>query len=463
MNLDTPSSKKKEVLRWTLFALLGLFLGFLLTHTSANLGAGSDIPLWLTFPFIILLLSIAVVPIAWPHWWHKNYPNVALFLGGIVTAVYQFGVQGGNHKLLQTAHEYTSFLALVGGLFFVASCIKLDFRGRGTAYSNTLLLGFGAIIANILGTTGASLLLIRPFIKLNSDRIQPLHIVFFIIIVSNCGGVLTPVGDPPLYLGYLKGVPFTWTFENLWSSWLLVVGTSLIGFFIFDKYFAHTTAVLTGENKIQYRINGKIGLISLVLMTAAVFIDPILWSLFSFDHFPMTALAQVAIAWVCFTLTKTEIKIFNHFSFEPFKEVAIIFIGIFATMIPALDYLSANASNLALNSAEAFYYGTGLLSALLDNAPTYLNFLQLAVGPNQINQNTITALLSSSSGVNILKAISSGAVFFGALTYIGNGPNFMVRSLSESIGVRTPTFFGYLLRAVLILGPILLLHSLLMF
>lgn len=431
------TSNNRDRINWTLSALIGAILGILLLQTPlANLST----------------------PV--PHWWHDNYPNVSLFLGGFVAALYGFGYEVGPHKLLHAGHEYLSFLALIGGLFFVASCIMLDIKGKGTPLKNTLLLGFGAVISNLLGTTGASMLLIRPFIKLNRARIQPLHIVFFIIIISNCGGALTPIGDPPLYLGYLKGVPFNWTLTNLFNSWLIVNLPLLAVYFIFDKFFAKQIPEKGPESKIEFKVYGKLGVTCLALMIAAVFIDPILYRKFNFTSFPVSAPVQILIASCCFIFTKKEIKRFNEFTFEPFKEISLIFAGIFITMIPALDYLAFHGASLGLNSAKTFYYGAGVLSAFLDNAPTYLNFLQIAIGPKDIDPVTINSLIASPSGNHLLVAISTGAVFFGALTYIGNGPNFMVRSISESIGVKAPSFFGYFLRALLILGPILVLHSL---
>lgn len=458
MLTETPANHSKEAGKWILSTIIGALSGFLLLKTSLSL-TPDQIPLWLTFPFISLLLAIAITPLVRPDWWHHNYPNVSLFLGGFVLSIYGLGYELGPGKIAHAGYEYLSFLALIGGLFFVASCIMLDVKGKGSPLLNTALLGFGAVISNLLGTTGASMLLIRPFIKLNRQRIQPVHIVFFIIIVSNCGGALTPVGDPPLYLGYLKGVPFNWTLNNLFHSWAFMVGSLLFAYFIFDRFIARQIERTEAEENISFRVYGKPGLICLFLMIAAVFIDPILSRQFGYSGFPISAPVQILIAASCFFITKKEIKRFNEFTFEPFKEIALIFAGIFATMIPALDYLAAHGASLGLNNAKTFYYGSGLLSAFLDNAPTYLNFLQIAIGPTEINHQSIATQLSTEFGNHLLVAISTGAVFFGALTYIGNGPNFMVRSISESIGVKTPSFFGYFLKAACILGPLLVIHS----
>jgi len=404
------------------------------------------------------------MPLLKPKWWHSNYPNVSLFLAGLIACLYSFGYAEGNAKLLHSGLEYLSFIALIGGLFFVASCIKVRVTGSGRPTINTLLLAFGAILANVLGTTGASMLLIRPFIKINQHRIRPLHIVFFIIIVSNCGGALTPIGDPPLYLGYLKGVPFTWTLLHLWPSWLVVVSSLLLMYLCYDFFYVDKRKnYLHLPKHLKISIEGKLGLISLLLMILAVFIDPLASSLFDLKHIPLTAPTQILIATYCFLKTKPEIKTFNTFSFEPFKEVSLLFIGIFITMIPALDYLSAHGPTLGINSPMTYFWGSGSLSAVLDNAPTYLNFLQIAIGEHEINAQTIAVLISTEVGNLILIAISSGAVFFGALSYIGNGPNFMVRSISEAQGIKTPSFFGYIFRASCILLPILILHALIFF
>ena len=461
MNSGNKShSRKKDTVNWILSIFAGALLGFMLVQADMHLGP--EVPIWLTFPFLLLLLSIAVTPLVNPHWWHQNYPNVSLFLGGFVASIYSAGYENGVHKLIHSGHEYLSFLALVGGLFIVASCIKFEISGKGRPLLNSAILAFGAVISNFLGTTGASMLLIRPFIKLNQGRVQSWHILFFIMIVSNCGGALTPIGDPHLYLGYLKGVPFFWTLEQFWESWIFVVGSLLVLFYLYDHFLVEKQ-YKADRKKTNIRISGNIGLVSLALMIAAIFIDPILARSFDFKSLPVTAIVQIAIAATCYIFTNREIKKFNEFSFEPFKEVALIFAGIFATMIPALDYLAAHGESFGIVTARSFYFGSGILSAFLDNAPTYLNFLQVAIGPNEINRESLAVLIADTNSNHILMAISTGAVFFGALTYIGNGPNFMVRSISENVGVKTFSFFGYLIRALCVLGPILIIHALLLF
>jgi Na+/H+ antiporter NhaD/arsenite permease-like protein len=465
---------------------LGAFIAFLFPG-QIN-GHGVDIPLWLLAPFALLLGSIALMPFISVRIWHRHYADFALFLGGVVTAYYLIAFSGapghghtlsyGSEKVLHAALEYYSFIALVGGLFVVSGGILIDLRGRGGPKINTSLLMAGAIIANIVGTTGASMLLIRPFMRVNKGRLRPMHIVFFIFVVSNCGGLLTPIGDPPLYLGFLKGVPFLWPSYTLWPSWILTVGLLLGVFYIFDLRVGPArmdagppvaqepeAAMLTAAEIHEPRglsIRGTVGLVCLALMIAGVFIDPLLAAVAGIHGIPVGPTFQILVAIAAYRLSPVIILAENDFSFGPVKEVGILFLGIFATMVPALAYLSTHGQQLGLTSTTAFYFGTGLLSAVLDNAPTYLNFFQIAYGPEEITAAGIPAFLANETGNNLLAAVASGAVFFGAMTYIGNGPNFMVKAIAESAAVRMPSFFGYTLRACLILLPILILHWLLL-
>jgi Na+/H+ antiporter NhaD/arsenite permease-like protein len=446
------------------------------------------IPLWLLAPFALLLASIAVMPFISVRIWHRHYADFALFLGASVTAYYLVAFSTplhsggwltyGQDKVLHALLEYYSFIALVGGLFVVSGGILVDLRGRGGPGINTALLAAGAVIANIVGTTGASMLLIRPYMRVNKGRLRPMHIVLFIFIVSNCGGLLTPVGDPPLYLGYLKGVPFTWPTLTLWPSWLLTVGLLLVVFFVYDMRVGpaktqagppvalEPEAAMLATAEIQeprgLRIEGRVGLICLVLMIGGVFIDPLLNSGFGIHGIPVGPTFQILVAVAAYQFSPRIILAENDFSFGPVKEVGILFLGIFATMVPALAYLSIHGQQLGLTSPTTFYFGTGILSAVLDNAPTYLNFFQIAYGPEEITAAGIIPFLANPDGEALLAAIATGAVFFGAMTYIGNGPNFMVKAIAESSAVRMPSFFGYTLLACIILLPILVLHWLLL-
>jgi Na+/H+ antiporter NhaD/arsenite permease-like protein len=452
---------------------VGGVIGFVLSRAVPPVfaAAGPVIPMWLVGPFVALLGCIALVPFISSRFWHTHYPDFSFLLGSLVTAYYLSafstapgnGMSYGAEKMLHAGEEFYAFIALVGGLYVVSGGILVDVRGRGRPLLNTLLLAVGAVISNVVGTTGASMLLIRPFMRLNQGRLTPMHIVFFIFIVSNCGGSLTPIGDPPLYLGYLKGVPFVWTIEHLWLDWVFVVGALLGVFFVADTWFARTSGTVAepmGGRGVSVR--GRAGLVCLVLMLVGVFIPVMLKGSIGAPLAMFTgATFQIAVAIGSYVLAPRDILATNSFNFGPVKEVGLLFAGIFATMVPALGYLAKHGAEIGVDTPTAFYFGTGVLSGVLDNAPTYLSFLQIAFGDIEVNRTTIAEFLSEPQGIITLDAISTGAVFFGAMTYIGNGPNFMVKSMAEAAGAKMPGFFGYLLRAVLVLLPILILHWLL--
>lgn len=449
-------------------AIAGVTLAFAMPAVLEN--GHTVVPIWLVAPFVLLLLSIALMPFISERIWHHHFPDFSFFLGTLVLAYYivaygkpdASGHSFGWHAIHHTGLEYFCFIALIGGLYVASGGIVIDTRGRATPMFNTLLLAAGAVICNVVGTTGASVLLIRPFIRSNKGRITPLHVVFFIFIVSNCGGTLTPIGDPPLFLGYIKGVPFAWTLINLWKPWLLVVGVLLAMFYIYDlrvqKRLPKDVEEATHADGHGFKIRGGMGFIALALIVAAIFIDPFLSRNLNI-HLPVPVgpFIQIAVAIIALKLAPKANHEANGFSLFPVKEVGLLFVGIFLTMMPALAYLSANAPSWGITSPTAYYFLTGGLSAGLDNAPTYLSFLQIAFGETQVNQETIAVFLQNREGVLTLEAISLGAVFFGAMTYIGNGPNFMVRSIANSSGVTMPSFFGYIMWAALILLPVLVL------
>jgi Na+/H+ antiporter NhaD/arsenite permease-like protein len=466
---------------WVISALAGLALGALLGLLVPGVytAAGHPVtPLWLVAPFVLLLASIALMPFINAHFWHLHYPDVALLLGGLTTGYYLLAYgRHGAHDMLHAGVEYYSFIALVGGLFVVSGGILVDIRGYAGPFKNTVILAVGAVLANIVGTTGASMLLIRPFMRINRGRLMPIHIVFFIFIVSNCGGSLTPIGDPPLYLGFLKGVPFSWTLTHLWKDWIFVIGALLILFYSVDRFYIAKPAEPTFAPLPTYdeagnlmeaevhakpglRLGGPVGIVALLLMIAGVFIDPAIhkWGPAPLHAFPLGATFQICVALAAYFLANPTILRQNDFNFGPVKEVGLLFLGIFATMVPALAYLAHHGKDLGIDSPTAFYFGSGALSSFLDNAPTYLNFLQLALGDAEMSKANVLALIHTHEGVLVLQAISTGAVFFGAMTYIGNGPNFMVKAIAEAEGVRMPSFISYVLLAVLLLLPILVLH-----
>jgi Na+/H+ antiporter NhaD/arsenite permease-like protein len=428
---------------------------------------------WFITPFIIVLLSIAVMPFIDKNWWEKNYPLVVFSLGFVVVFYYAFSLHN-SPRLFLTSYEYLSFISLIGSLFVVSGGIHVRLRGKSTPIGNVALLATGAVVANILGTTGASMLLIRPFLRINKYRIKGYHVVFFIFIVSNIGGALTPIGDPPLFLGFLKGVPFFWIITHVSTIWILTIGMILFVFYVMDVYNFRKESIKvkkSAEEIDEPEVSGLHNIIFLLIIIAAVFIES-----------PAPLMLREVIMWgaalAAFLTTKKEIHQKYDFDFVPLKEVAILFAGIFATMIPALDWLKLNATNIGIVTPGQYFWGSGILSSVLDNVPTYLNFLTAAFGLHGANVDNVQHMslvlgLTTPSAAGLpnplhagameitsqtwryVQAISISAVFFGASTYIGNGPNFMVKSIAEQAGVRCPSFFGYIFKYSLpILIPI---------
>jgi Na+/H+ antiporter NhaD/arsenite permease-like protein len=412
-------------------------------------------------PFVLLLACIALGPLVNADGWGRHYPKVALGLGAITLGYYLIGLRANSH-VLSVAHEYVSFIILIGSLFVVSGGIHLTVKGDATPWENVRFLLIGGIAANLLGTTGASMLLIRPWIRMNKYRVSPYHIVFFIFVVSNVGGCLTPIGDPPLFLGYLKGVPFWWVVEHGWPMWLTGMGFLLATFFAVDQINYRTVPKIVrtlAEPRDTYQFSGLHNVLFLGMILGAVFVNHPL--------FLREGLMLAAAAGSWFTTRKT-IHQSNEFNFHPIKEVAILFAGIFATMMPALDWLQANAATSAQKlggfAPDMFYWGSGVLSSVLDNAPTYLSFLSAASGDAITDPAKIAALTDDPTFGGLLLAISIGSVFFGANTYIGNGPNFMVKSIADQQKVATPTFMGYVFKFTLpVMLPMLVLVWLLFF
>ena len=409
-------------------------------------------------PFAVLLLSIAVMPFIHKHWWEHHYPKVAAGLG-LITVIYYIAVLKSGSRMLHVAHEYISFIALIGSLFVVSGGIHIRVKGEAKPWINCLFLFIGAVLANFIGTTGASMLLIRPWIRMNKYRITAFHIVFFIFIVSNVGGCLTPIGDPPLFLGYLKGVPFWWVIEHCWEAWLVAVFGMIGIFYLLDQgnFLRASLAVREKETAHEtWTFDGLRNLAFLAVVLVAVFLR---------NPPGLSEALMIAAAVGSYFLTPKPIHEANDFNFAPIKEVAWLFLGIFATMVPALDYLEIHATDLGLDTEMKFFWLTGSLSAVLDNAPTYLTFLAAAMGRHHLSLNSpddVHTFLAQHD--HELIAISLGAVFFGAMTYIGNGPNFMVKAISEQAKVKTPGFFAYLFKYALpILLPFFAIVSVLFF
>jgi Na+/H+ antiporter NhaD/arsenite permease-like protein len=431
----------------------------------ASAASSQVIPLWLCIPFALLLLLIAVMPLAphkVKHLWERFYPVVSIALGLSIALHYVFRIDGGGVTLAHTMHEYFSFMALIGSLYIVAGGIHIRVAGELTPAGNVIYLLVGAVLANFIGTTGASMVMIRAYINTNRVRISAYHIVFFIFVVSNCGGALTPIGDPPLFLGFLRGVPFFWLIDHVVGTWLITIGAILAVFYVIDRhcYMKVSAAVRREiEEPDTWRFDGGANVLFLGAIIGAVFLP---------ETYFIREIVMLGAAAGSYFTTKKEVHESNKFGFGPIKEVAFLFVGIFATMMPALGYLGQNGDKIGLTKPQEYYIGTGTLSAVLDNAPTYLNFLKLA----EVNAMAMDPEAFAEVGDDekaavrvvldkypwMVVAVSLGAVFFGAMTYIGNGPNFMVKSIAEEAGVKVPSFLGYLFKfSIPILLPILLI------
>jgi Na+/H+ antiporter NhaD/arsenite permease-like protein len=397
------------------------------------------LPLYTVVPFVAMLLAIAVCPLWVSHWWESNRNKLVLacVLGVPVVGLY---AARGPHVLLETAEEYVSFMLLLSALYVIAGGTRLSGDLEATPLVNTTFLAAGSVLASFLGTTGASMVLIRPVLQTNGQRTRMTHtVVFFIFLVSNVGGLLTPLGDPPLFLGYLRGVPFTWTFR-LVPHWLFTVGLLLLVYFIWDSVaygWEPARAIVRDEaERRPLRLQGTQNFVWLAGVVLAV----------ALLHAPWREASILVLAGLSLWLTPREVHRENEFSAGPMIEVAVLFFGIFLTMIPAFDILRSRGGELAVVKPWQFFWAAGLLSSFLDNAPTYLTFLALAQG---------LRLADEVVGVPhaILAAISVGAVFMGANTYIGNAPNFMVKAIAEASRVRMPSFFGYMVYSGSILLP----------
>jgi len=387
-----------------------------------------------------MLLAIAIFPLWLPHWWEHN-PNkllVALVLGLPIFVLY---LRRDPGALLDTGEEYLSFIILLAGLFVISGGIQLRGDLVATPLTNTGFLAVGSLMASLVGTTGASMLLIRALLQTNRARTRVSHtVVFFIFTVSNIGGMLTPLGDPPLFLGYLRGVPFAWTLR-LWPHWLSMTATLLLVYFIWDTalYVREPAAALRRDRveRERLRLRGAANAVGLVGVVLAVVVLKA----------PFREGVIAALTGLSWWTTSPEVRRANGFTTYPIVEVVVLFFGIFLTMIPALELLRTRGGELGVRRAWQFFWATGALSSFLDNAPTYLTFLALGQS---------LRLGAEVVGVphTILAAISVGAVAMGANTYIGNAPNFMVKSIAEEAGVRMPSFFGYMLYSGLVLLPL---------
>ena len=438
-----------------------------------------DLPLASVLPFGLLLLGIAVFPLVAPHWWehNKNRAIVAAVLA-VPVAVYLLATGGseGLHVLIEKAEEYVAFIVLLTALFVISGGIYVQGSFSGTPLVNSAVLALGAVLANFIGTTGASMVLIRPLLRANASRRHKTHIViFFIFVVSNCGGLLTPLGDPPLFLGFLKGVPFEWTL-GLWKQWMVANVLLLIVFNIWDQIALNREEKATAGSlldKVQehepFRLIGATNIAFLAGVVVVIY-SAGRWSW----PFGIAEACMAALTVLSYLTTPPSNRERNRFGFGPIIEVAVLFAGIFVTMAPALLILNAwgqgqrevFGAGFGLSEPWQFFWATGILSSFLDNAPTYLTFSATAGGLKGIaTEGRFLAefLAQGEAAQMLLAAISCGAVFMGANSYIGNGPNFMVKAIAEENGVRMPGFFAYMAYSGAILVPIFIVITLMFF
>jgi len=409
---------------------------------------GPSLSLWAVVPFAGLLLSIALLPLRAPHFWenHKNKALVA-FLWSLPIAI--FFLFQAPHELILSMKDYSSFLLLLTALFIISGGIVLKGDLKATPEVNTLFLLIGAVLANFIGTTGASMLLIRPLLQTNSERRRTVHIpIFFIFLVSNIGGSLTPLGDPPLFMGLIKGVPFFWTL-GLFPMWAVMVGGVLLMFYLFDsaQYRKEECRDLIRDRRrvVPLHMTGTINFLWIAGVIAGMFLS-----------FPRREGVFILMSVMSLLTTKRQCRTDNKFNYNPILEVAILFAGIFVTMVPALLILNARGADLGITKPWHFFWATGSLSSFLDNTPTYLAFFSLGQG---LGLNGDVLGIPSI----FLKAISAGAVFMGANSYIGNGPNFMVKVIAEEYKLKMPSFFGYMAYSFAILIPLYIVVTLVFF
>ena len=445
---------------------------------------GAKLPLWSIIPFVGILLSIAILPLVFDSHFLVHHGGKMSLVWALVFAIPYLAVFKGE-AFYDILHiyllDYIPFIILLWGLFTVAGGILVRGTLRGTPVVNTLLLLFGTVIASWVGTTGASMLLIRPLIRANEYRKNKIHlIVFFIFLVSNIGGSLTPIGDPPLFLGFLRGVPFFWTTTALLPHMLFISVILIALFFIIDTFFFKREGGTVPDDGVKepLRVDGLfnlvflLGIIGAVLMSGKIkedwgevniFSVHVLWA----NIVRELLIVAMGVFSLLFTPFSGELRKTNEFSWEPIEEVAKVFAGIFMTIIPALAILKAGEKGAlagligAMQEQFHYFWTTGILSSFLDNAPTYLTFFNTALGKLHLTEADVPIILTGQltephhlEFIRLLTAISVGAVFMGANTYIGNAPNFMVKAIAEQSGIRMPSFFGYMLWSVVILFPL---------
>ena len=436
---------------------------------------GPALALWSVLPFAALLLAIAVLPLCAAHWWEDNRNKaIVAAVASVPVVLYlvlAFGAAGAA-ELAHKWHEYSAFILLLGALFVITGGVHVGGSLSGTPLVNTGMLAIGAVIANLIGTTGASVLLIRPLLRANAARERKVHlVVFFIFVVSNCGGLLTPLGDPPLFLGFLHGVPFFWTLHLL--PHLALTATLLLGlFFVIDTRLSRREPPRPPRPPDPLRLEGTLNLLWLAGILGAVLLSG-LWKPGAIEfaglHLGIQNLVRdviiITMGLASLRFTRPQTRQANDFSWGPIREVALLFVGIFVTIVPALLMLKAGVEGPLrmlvgnVTTPDQYFWATGALSSFLDNAPTYLAFFNSQLGqffPTLAEPEAVRELIATRG--KFLEAVAAGAVLMGANTYIGNAPNFMVKSIAEEAGVAMPSFLGYILRwALPILIPIFVL------
>lgn len=418
---------------------------------------------WLLIPFGTMLLTIAVAPLLLPRIWENNLTKfIFTALISIPTAIILFKHNLEEHLFEQLFNDYLPFIILLGTMFIVTGGIRIRYNAIGTPTINAVIMIVGYILASFIGTTGAAMLLIRPLIEINRERSHKTHtILFFIALVANCGGILSPLGDPPLFMLYLRGASFGW-FQGLYPEWATTGAILILIYYIYDRYlFRHKEFIgvrrSSSDEEIDENFTFSVGgavnimLLAAIVMCVAIVNESRIPAMSKPDASPLLRNAReiilILIAVASLLFTSRRLRRENHFSWQPIGEVAILFIGIFTTMTPALLFLNANAASLGISEPWQFYYASGAFSSILDNAPTAIAFHTVAKALPMAADATIVAGIPQT----LLTAISLGAVFFGSMTYIGNGPNFMVKSIAEREGITMPSFFGYIFKFSLII------------
>ena len=477
------------IISFSFFLLISLVPNFALASTSEGVVLGQILPIWSILPFIGILLSIALFPLAAPHFWHDHFGKVAAFWA-LAFALPFLWVHGAvaRHEILQIILiDYIPFIILLWGLFTISGGIVVKGSLQGTPLVNAVLLLIGTFLASWVGTTGASMVMIRPVLRANHGRVRKAHVIcFFIFLVSNIGGALTPLGDPPLFLGFLHNVPFFWVTKSIFPHILVASAIVLLVFYALDTYFYHreeTMHVAHQEEKVPLRIEGLHNLLLLAGVVGIILVS-------GYWHPGELKVLGVSVAYqnllrdgvililglISLKTTADSLRVENEFSWGPILEVAKLFAGIFIAIIPALAILKAGSTGAlaglvtAVQSPASFFWASGSLSSFLDNAPTYLTFFNMALGKVGLTEAQVPGALAAAAStanpvfISYLQAISAGSVFMGANSYIGNAPNFMVKSIAEEAGVNMPSFFGYMFKySIPVLIPVFIIVTFIFF